>query len=468
MSNGMMIHKYRHEGLNIVLDVNSGAVHVVDQPGWDIINLLEQGYKRNQIPRTLQGVYHQQEITEALEEIQTLMENDLLFSADYLEGYERAPEHVIKAMCFHMAHQCNMTCNYCFAGEGSFGGEKGLMSREVSFRGVDFIIQNSGLRKNCEIDFFGGEPLLNFKVIKETVDYARKKGREAGKEFKFTLTTNGLLLNQEVKDYLNEQGFSVVMSLDGRQKVNDRVRTMKNGSGSYDSLVPEYLSFVEGRNHQDYYLRGTYTAYNQDFFEDLKHLVKLGFKQISLEPVVAPSEAPYALREEHLPELYRQYEHIARYYLKLYGSENTFTFFHFTLDLSQGPCIKKRLAGCGAGTEYLAMSPQGHLYPCHQFVGKKEFLMGDVTQNLQYDRDLYQQFLRVDINRKEDCRTCWAKFYCGGGCHANAHQFNGDLYKPYTLGCRLEKKRLECALGIQAQLFLNHEQNASKEASREP
>lgn len=449
-----MIHKYRYEGLNIVLDVNSGAVHLVDQPGWDIISLLEQGFELIRIPEELQGLYHHQVITEALEEIETLMKNELLFSADYLEGYERSPEYVIKAMCFHMAHQCNMACCYCFAEEGSFGGEKGLMPRDVAFRGVDFIIQNSGRRKNCEIDFFGGEPLLNFQVIKETVDYARKKGREAGKEFKFTLTTNGLLLNQEVKEYLNHQGFSVVLSLDGRKEINDRVRTLKNGTGSYDSLVPKFLSFVEERNHREYNLRGTYTAYNRDFFEDLKHLVSLGFKHISLEPVVAPSGVAYALEEEHLSELYCQYERIARYYLDLHGSERAFTFFHFNLDLSQGPCIKKRLAGCGAGTEYLAMSPQGHLYPCHQFVGKKEFVMGDVTRNMEYDRELYRQFLGVDINSKEDCRSCWAKFYCGGGCHANAHQFNGDLYKPYTLGCQLEKKRLECALGVQAKLYL--------------
>ncbi len=452
-----MIHKFNFQGLNIVLDVNSGAVHIVDPPGWDIISLLEKDYTLEEVYGKLQGIYDHQVITRAMEEIKTLVEKELLFSADCLEGFKRSPEQIIKAMCFHMAHRCNMTCRYCFAGEGAFGGKKSLMSREVAFRGIDFLLENSGSRKNCEIDFFGGEPLLNFSVIKDTVDYARKRGREAGKEFKFTLTTNGLLLNQEVRDYLNRQEFSVVLSLDGRERVNDRVRTLKDGSGSYKLLVPEFLSFVKQRNHQEYYLRGTYTSLNQDFFEDVKHLVTLGFRHISLEPVVAPAEEPYALKDEHLPELFRQYEQTARYYLDLYGSEEAFSFFHFTLDLSQGPCIKKRLAGCGAGTEYLALSPEGHLYPCHQFVGKREFLMGDVNRSTEFDKELYQRFLNVDINSKGDCRFCWARFFCGGGCHANAYQFNGDMYKPYTLGCQLEKKRLECALGIQAQLFLNQE-----------
>lgn len=450
-----MIHKYCHDDLKIVLDVNSGAVHLMEPPGWEIISLLEQGFNFDHIPPQMEGAYHPQVIAETLEEIEKLIEKGLLFSPDYLEGYKRPHEHIIKAMCFHMAHDCNMECSYCFAGKGSFGGKKSLMSREVAFGGVDFIIKNSGSRKNCEVDFFGGEPLLNFQVIKDTVDYARKKGRESGKEFKFTLTTNGLLLNQGVQDYANQQGFSVVLSLDGRKEVNDRVRVLKNGASSYDRLVPKYQKFVEERNHREYYLRGTFTAYNQDFSEDLKHLVSLGFKQISLEPVVAPAEAPYALKEEHLPQLFRQYEQIARFYLESEGTERSFSFFHFNLDLSRGPCIKKRLAGCGAGTEYLALSPEGHLYPCHQFVGDKDFLMGDVTQSMEYDRNIYDRFLKVDINSKEDCRSCWAKFYCGGGCHANAHHFHGDIYKPYTLGCQLEKKRLECALAVQAGLFLD-------------
>ncbi|UNC93880.1 thioether cross-link-forming SCIFF peptide maturase [Candidatus Contubernalis alkalaceticus] len=450
-----MIHKYCYDDLKIVLDVNSGAVHLVDPSGWEIISLLEQGFDLDQIAAQLEGKYHHQVIAETLEEIGKLIENGLLFSPDFLEGYKRPSEYIIKAMCFHMAHDCNMECSYCFAGKGSFGGKKSLMSREVAFRGVDFIIKNSGSRKNCEVDFFGGEPLLNFQVIKDTVDYARKKGRESGKEFKFTLTTNGLLLNQEVQDYVIGQGFSVVLSLDGRKEVNDRVRVLKkNGSSSYDRLVPKYLKFVEERNHQEYYLRGTFTAYNQDFSEDLKHLASLGFKEISLEPVVAPAAAPYALKEEHLPQLYCQYEQISRFYLESHGTESSFSFFHFNLDLSRGPCIKKRLAGCGAGTEYLALSPEGHIYPCHQFVGEKEFLMGDVTRSMEFDRIIYEGFLKVNVNSKEECGSCWAKFYCGGGCHANAHHFNGDVYKPYALGCKLEKKRLECALAVQAEIFL--------------
>lgn len=451
---GPMVHKFKFNNLNIVLDVNSGAVHVVSGLGWIIIDLMEKGHKEEEIQEKLNSNYDSREVIRVLQEIKELKERELLFSEDYTQDYSRPPEHIVKALCFHVAHDCNMTCSYCFAGKGAFGGIKSKMSREVAFKGIDFLIENSGSRKNCEIDFFGGEPLLNFSLVRETVDYARKREKEAGKEFNFTLTTNGVLLEKEVMDYLNEEGFSVVLSLDGRREINDRVRTL-GGKGSYDYVVPKYLSFIEKREHKDYFIRGTYTRHNLDFSEDLKHLVNLGFKSISLEPVVASPELPYALQEEDLPITYQQYEKIADLCQQFSSTSKSFSFFHFNLDLSQGPCIKKRLSGCGAGTEYMALSPEGDLYPCHQFVGKQEFLMGNVLQDLRYDHSLYNKFLKVDINSKEDCRRCWAKFFCGGGCHANAYNFNSDLYRPYGLGCNLEKKRLECALGLQAYSYLD-------------
>lgn len=450
-----IIHKFKFGDLNLVLDVNSGAVHVVDALAWDIIGLMEKNFKEKEIQEMLKNTYNPFETEKAMQEIKLLKVKELLFSRDYTQDYSRPAEYIVKALCFHAAHDCNMTCRYCFAGQGAFGGKKNLMSRKAAFGGIDFLIENSGPRKNCEIDFFGGEPLLNFALIKETVDYARKRGREKGKEFKFTVTTNGLLLNEEIMDYLNDEKFSVVLSLDGRKEVNDRVRREKNGRGSYNTLVPRYISFVEKRQHEDYFIRGTYTRYNLDFSRDLQHMVDLGFKIISLEPVVASPDFPYALREDDLKIIKEEYHRIARVYQDLYNTPREFSFYHFNLDLSRGPCIKKRLAGCGAGTEYLALSPEGDLYPCHQFVGKGEFLMGNVLESLSFDRRLYHRFLGVDVNTKEECHRCWAKFFCGGGCHANAFNFNGDLFKPYGLGCALEKMRLECALGIQAYSYIN-------------
>ncbi len=450
------IHKFKFGDLNIVLDVNSGALHVVSELGGLVIDLVDKGYKEGEIQEILTQSHDSREITKVYQEVEELNEKELLFSQDYTQSYSRSPEHIVKALCFHMAHDCNMTCSYCFAEKGAFGGTKSLMTREVAFKGIDFLIQSSGSRKNCEVDFFGGEPLLNFPLIRETVDYARNKGKESGKEFSFTLTTNGVLLDMEAMDYLDQEDFSVVLSLDGRREINDRVRTLK-GKGTYDGLVPKYLSFVEKREHKGYYIRGTYTRYNLDFSEDLKHLAELGFKSISLEPVVASPELPYALQEEDLPAIYRQYEKIAELYQEYSGTLKSFSFFHFNLDLSQGPCIKKRLSGCGAGTEYLALTPEGDLYPCHQFAGINNFLMGNVLKGLCYDPSLYDKFLKVDINSKDECRHCWAKFFCGGGCHANAYNFNRDLYRPYSMGCHLEKKRLECALGLQAYRRLDRE-----------
>ncbi|RQD77753.1 MAG: thioether cross-link-forming SCIFF peptide maturase [Candidatus Syntrophonatronum acetioxidans] len=450
-----LIHKFRYKDLNIVLDVNSGAVHLVDEPGWKVIELMERGLTEKEVKRELENTFSQPyQVGKALEEVKELKEKGLLFSRDFLENYTRPPEYLVKALCFNISHDCNMSCRYCFASEGSFGGRRSLMPREVAFRGIDFLIENSPSRKNCEVDFFGGEPLLNFPLIKETVDYARRRGKEAGKEFKFTVTTNGLLLREEVMEYLDGEDFSVVLSLDGRKEVNDRLRPLKEGGGTYDLLVPRYLSFLEGRGHQDYYLRGTYTRHNLDFSHDFQHLVELGFRSISLEPVVASPESSYALQEEDLPLLFQEYEKVASLLQEYHQRKKPASFFHFNLDLSQGPCIKKRMAGCGAGTEYLALSPEGGLYPCHQFVGQEGFFMGNVLKDLTYDKKLYAKFLKLDVNHKEDCRQCWAKFFCGGGCHANAYNFNGDLEKPCSLGCELEKKRIECALALKAYQYL--------------
>ena len=450
-----LIHKFKYHDLNVVLDVNSGAVHLVDEPAWKVIELMERGFSEIEIKRELGNAFlHQGVVEKALEEAWQLKEKGLLFSPDFLEDYTRSPEYLVKALCFNVAHDCNMACRYCFAGKGSFGGSRDLMPLEVAFRGIDFLIENSRARKKCEVDFFGGEPLLNFPLIKKTVDYARRRGREEGKEFKFTLTTNGLLLKEEVMEYLDREDFSVVLSLDGRKEVNDRLRTLQGGGGTYDLLVSRYLSFLGKRGHQDYYLRGTYTRHNLDFSNDFWHLVELGFRSISLEPVVAFPELPYSLQEEDLPLLYREYEKIASLLQEYQQGPNPPSFFHFNLDLSQGPCIKKRLAGCGAGTEYLALSPEGELYPCHQFVGQEGFSMGNVLKGLNYDKELYGRFLKLDVNHKDECHQCWAKFFCGGGCHANAYLFNGSLEKPYRLGCELEKKRIECALALKAYQYL--------------
>lgn len=450
-----LIHRFRYKELNIVLDVNSGAVHLVDEKAWKVIGLMEQGLTEEEIHRELDSdLSRSHPAQKALEEVKQLKEKGLLFSRDFLKNYTRPTEYLVKALCFNISHHCNMACRYCFAGEGSFGGSRSLMSRKVAFRGIDFLIENSSSRKKCEVDFFGGEPLLNFPLIKETVEYARRRGREAGKEFKFTVTTNGLLLGEEVMEYLDGENFCVVLSLDGRKEINDRLRPLKGGGGTYDLLVSRYLSFLEGRDHRDYYLRGTYTRHNLDFSHDFQHLVELGFRRISLEPVVASPECSYALKEEDLPLIFREYEQIASLLQEYQQRQKPPSFFHFKLDLSQGPCIKKRLAGCGAGTEYLALSPEGDLYPCHQFVGQKDFLMGNVLKELTFHKELYAKFLKLDVNHKEECRQCWAKYFCGGGCHANAYSLSGALDKPYPLGCEIEKKRIECALALEAFHYL--------------
>ncbi|HEX3032468.1 MAG TPA: thioether cross-link-forming SCIFF peptide maturase [Bacillota bacterium] len=451
-----MIHKFVLDGAHIVVDVNSGTVHVTDKIGWQLLDLVgdsealaEHETCPGHIQTALAEAYHSSEVEEAWQELRQLVLEGRLFTPDTpFSELHRASEPVVKSLCLHIAHDCNLRCRYCFAGTGQFGGDRELMSEETGRAALDFILESSGARKNCEVDFFGGEPLMNFGVVQRLVEYGRVRAAEKGKVIKFTLTTNGVLLDEKVAQWLNEQEIAVVLSLDGRPEVNDRMRPFVSGQGCYDRIVPRLQSFVESRQNQNYYVRGTFTAHNLDFSQDVQHLADLGFQQISVEPVVAPETEDYALKLADVPMLEAEYEQLTRKYLEYQQQGRPFNFFHFNLDLSGGPCIAKRIAGCGAGHEYMAVSPKGELFPCHQFVGRPEFSLGNV-----FERNLkvatMEQFRHAHIYNKPTCGGCWAKFFCSGGCHANAYAANGSLLEPQEIGCRLEKKRLECAIYLQ-------------------
>lgn len=448
-----MIHKFIFENSKIVMDIYSGAIHIVDDIVYDIVDDFNHMTKEELLAK-YKNTYEEQAIEEAMDEIQQLIDHEMLFTDDVYEDLlsdfkERNP--VVKALCLHVAHDCNLKCSYCFAEEGEYHGPRGLMSLEVGKAAIDFLIKNSGSRRNLEVDFFGGEPLMNFEVVKEVVDYARSVEKQANKNFRFTITTNGVLLDEEKQKYINENMYNVVLSLDGRPSVNDAMRKTSNGKGSYDLIVPKFQNMAESRKQQNYYVRGTFTRNNLDFGQDVLHLAELGFKQISVEPVVAPSNMPYALQEEDLEELYKEYENLAREMLKRKKENKDFNFFHFMIDLSQGPCAHKRLAGCGSGTEYLATTPEGDLYPCHQFVGIPEFKMGDVFKGVN-NIEIRREFEKCNVYKKPKCKECWAKFYCSGGCTANSYQLHNDILDVYEIGCKLQKKRIECAIGIQAEL----------------
>ncbi|NPV26755.1 MAG: thioether cross-link-forming SCIFF peptide maturase [Firmicutes bacterium] len=444
------IHKFQFNDYRILLDVNSGSVHLIDEITWDLLDALEQT-RGNwlQARQALEKKYSVGEIEEVGAELQQLKNERVLFSFDDVPERINHDEPVVKSLCLNVAHDCNLRCAYCFGTTGNFGGPRGLMPLEVGQAAVDFLIAHSKARRHCEIDFFGGEPLLNMAVVKEIIAYARQRGRETNKEFRFTLTTNGTLLNSENQQYLNDEQVSVVLSLDGRKAVHDRLRVKANGSGTYQELLPLLLEFVASRGYQNYYIRGTYTRYNLDFAEDVKHLVGLGFDQISLEPVVAPAGTNYGLRLDDLPRLFAEYTELTRYYEETRKQGRPFTFFHFNLDLERGPCLPKRLSGCGAGHEYLAITPTGDIYPCHQFIGREGYKMGNLLEGGLVRTDLVAIFRGADIYRKPACRQCWARFYCSGGCHANAVAFNDNIFTPYQLGCALTKKRLECAIYLQ-------------------
>lgn len=446
-----MIHKYKMFDTNIVLDVNSGAVHVFDDAAYDVVDLYRTETKE-QIADTLSVKYDRQAVLDAYEEIQKLEQDGLLFSRDEYEeaikNWERKP--VVKALCLHICHDCNLRCKYCFASTGSFGGHRTMMDVETGKKAIDFLIEKSAGRRNLEVDFFGGEPLMNFEVVKQIVEYARVREKEAGKNFRFTITTNAVLLNEENKDFINKNMHNVVLSIDGRKETNDRMRPRIDGSGTYSSILPKIKDMAESRNQDNYYVRGTFTRENLDFSKDVLHLANEGFKQISIEPVVAAKDSGYDIREEDLDKLYSEYEKLAYEYVNREQKNEGFNFFHFMIDLKQGPCVIKRLGGCGSGHEYLSITPEGDLYPCHQFVGDEKFKMGNIHEGT-FNGDFQKNFQKSNVYTKKECSECWAKFYCSGGCAANAYQFNNDINVPYQIGCELEKKRVECAIWIKTQ-----------------
>lgn len=446
-----MVHQYKNNGYNIVLDVNSGAIHVVDDVTYDVIALWED-HTREEIVEQLRSDYAEADITEAMEEVAELEKDEALFTKDEYEDYiidfKKRPT-VVKALCLHIAHDCNLACRYCFAEEGEYHGRRALMSYEVGKAALDFLIANSGSRRNLEVDFFGGEPTLNFQVVKDLVAYGREQEKLHDKNFRFTLTTNGVLLNDEIMEFANKEMANVVLSIDGRKEVNDRMRPFRNGSGSYDLIVPKFRKFADSRKQTNYYVRGTFTHNNLDFSQDVLHLADLGFKQISVEPVVAQETDDYAIREEDLPQLFEEYDKLAAEMVKRHKHGDDFNFFHFMIDLEGGPCVAKRLSGCGSGTEYLAVTPWGDLYPCHQFVGNEKFLMGNVADGVT-NTAIRDEFKSCNVYAKEKCRNCFARFYCSGGCAANSYNFHGDIHNAYDIGCALQKKRVECAIMIKA------------------
>lgn len=446
-----MIHKYSMFGTNIVVDVNSGAVHEVDDITYNILDYFKE-YDKAYILDKLSDRYNKKDIEEAYAELKKLEDEEILFSQDIYEQYIPSwnKKHVVKALCLHISHDCNLRCKYCFAGTGNFGGERTNMSREVAIAAIDFLIKESGNRKNLEVDFFGGEPLINFDTVKAVVEYARSVEKESNKHFNFTITTNGILLNDDIKEYINKNMGNVVLSIDGRKDTNDKMRCRVDGSGCYDSILPKFKDMAESRNQDNYYVRGTFTRENLDFSEDVLHLADEGFKQISVEPVVAAKGTGYDIRREDLPQLFAEYDKLAKEYVKREKSGEWFNFFHFMIDLTQGPCIVKRLSGCGSGSEYLAVTPEGDIYPCHQFVGMKDFRMGNVLDNT-FDKNIQNKFGSCNVYTKDECKKCWAKFYCSGGCLANSYQFKNTINSVYDIGCELEKKRVECALWIKSQ-----------------
>jgi uncharacterized protein len=454
-----VIHQYKNNGYNIVMDVCSGAVHVVDDITYDVIELYEKN-RENGVETDLSLLekelpqYSSGELQETLEEVEALKESGELFAEDEYQQYVidfKKRKTVVKALCLHIAHDCNLGCRYCFAEEGEYHGRRALMSLEVGKQALDFLVANSGNRRNLEVDFFGGEPTMNFDVVKELVRYGRSLEGPHNKNFRFTLTTNGVLLDDDIMEFANREMANVVLSIDGRKEVNDYMRPTRNGKGSYDLIVPKFRKFAELRNQTNYYVRGTFTHHNLDFSEDVLHLADLGFKQISVEPVVAPPEEPYAIREEDLPKLLEEYDKLAKEMIKREKEGRGFNFFHFMIDLTQGPCVAKRLSGCGSGTEYLAVTPWGDLYPCHQFVGMDEFKLGDVWHGVQAE-EIRDEFKLCNVYAKEKCRNCFARFYCSGGCAANSYNFHGSILDAYDIGCELQKKRIECAIMIKAAL----------------
>ena len=461
-----MIHQYQNNGYNIVLDVNSGAVHVVDQEAYDVIEVLNRMNEDHTVetlksPETAEALkkelgekYSEKDLLDILEAVTELTEQGRLFTKDIYESFidvVKQRKTVVKALCLHIAHDCNLACKYCFAEEGEYHGRRALMSYEVGKKALDFLIANSGTRRNLEVDFFGGEPLMNWQVVKDLVAYGREQEKLHDKHFRFTLTTNGVLLNDEVQEFVNKEMDNVVISLDGRKEVNDQMRPFRNGKGSYDLIVPKFQKLAESRNQEKYYIRGTFTRNNLDFSNDIMHFADLGFKQMSIEPVVGDESDPYAIREEDLPKIREEYDKLAKMMIEREKEGKGFNFFHFMIDLNGGPCVAKRLSGCGSGTEYLAVTPWGDLYPCHQFVGQDDFLMGNVDDGI-VKPEIADDFRSCNVYSKDKCRNCFAKFYCSGGCMANSYNFHGTIHDTYEIGCEMQRKRVECAIMMKAAL----------------
>ena len=444
-----MLHLFKACGVYMALDVLSGAVHLLDEMAYDVLKLKEEKQTDAQIIEALKGKYPEEELREVLGEIGELVAQGALMAEHDYTGLQNQSGGVVKAMCLHAAHDCNLRCKYCFASTGDFHGPRGLLPVETGKRALDWLVRHSGNRKQLEVDFFGGEPLMNFEAIKEIVAYGRSLEKETGKHFQFTTTTNAVNLTEEVGEFLNKEMYNVVLSIDGRKEIHDFMRPAANGKGSYDVVLPKMQAFRKSRGDKSYYVRGTFTNRNLDFSNDVISLADNGFDQISIEPVVLEKDLPFALSEEMLPRILAEYDKLAEIYLDRRKNGRWFNFFHFNIDLEGGPCIRKRLTGCGAGNEYVAVTPEGDIYPCHQFVGREGFKMGSVLTD-EFNTDLQAKFAANHVLSKEKCSECWARFYCSGGCAANAHAFHGDISKPYELECEMERKRLECAMAIYA------------------
>ncbi len=450
-----MVHQYKLNGYNIVLDTCSGSVHVVDEIAYDIISMYKEK-SADEIVKYILDTYKDEEISEndvleCIEDVKSLENAGKLYTPDTYEGMAfdfKNRNTVIKALCLHVAHTCNLNCEYCFASQGKYHGERALMSFEVGKRSLDFLIENSGTRRNLEVDFFGGEPLMNWDVVKELVSYARVQEKIHNKNFRFTLTTNGILVDDDVIDFCNKEMSNIVLSLDGRKEVHDRLRKDYQGRGSYDIIVPKFQEFVKRREGKSYYMRGTFTHNNVDFTNDIFHMADLGFTELSMEPVVCSPKDASALTEADLPILFEQYEILAKEMIKRKKAGNGFTFYHYMLDLTNGPCIYKRISGCGSGTEYMAVTPTGELYPCHQFVGDTKYLLGNIWDGVT-NKEIQNEFKLCNAYARKECDDCWAKLYCSGGCAANSYHASGKITGIYEYGCELFKKRIECAVMIQ-------------------
>ncbi len=448
-----MVHQYKLNGYNIVLDTCSGSVHCVDEVAYDIIAMYKNAEKEEIVSAMLEKYAEREDVTRedvllCIDDVRALEDAGKLFSVDQYEDLAfdyKNNSNVVKALCLHIAHTCNLNCSYCFASQGKYQGERAMMSFEVGKQACDFLIANSGTRRNLEVDFFGGEPLMNWDVVKQLVAYARSIEKEHNKNFRFTLTTNGMLIDDEIIDFLNKEMSNVVLSLDGRRDVHDHFRKDYAGNGSYDKIVPKFQRLVEKRGGKDYYVRGTFTHNNVDFTNDIFHMADLGFTELSMEPVVCPPDDPYALTAEDLPKVLEQYEILAKEMIKRKKEGRPFTFYHYMLDLTNGPCIYKRITGCGSGTEYMSVTPWGELYPCHQFVGDPKYSLGNIWDGVK-NKEAQDEFRYCNAYARPECKDCWAKFYCSGGCAANAYHATGKISGVYEYGCELFKKRIECAV----------------------